>query len=207
MNGAYEISPTPKAAGQSRSPPFAASFASYPNGTDFFDAYSPVFSTLYSQIWWAGLDPQPIPAAVAQRYAGGKIMAVVGFEVDQVMILANGTEISVPISVAYNHHFDGQMNNGKKSRLEKIVDPADPRLAGLEAMGGHRAGFQPWVATELEPGVGGAPTSLRLGGGNGGEYRRTWHGYPPGYVQVIESPTEVQITPMQVRLREQWCVL
>ena len=34
---------------------------------------------------------------------------------------------------------------------------------------------------------------------NGGEMRMSYHGYPKGYAQVIESPNEFQVTPMQVR--------
>ena len=39
----------------------------------------------------------------------------------------DGKEISVPINAAYNHHFDGMLNNGKKSRLERL-QANDPRL-------------------------------------------------------------------------------
>ena len=37
----------------------------------------------------------------------GKTMAVVGFEVDQVF--KGETDVSVPINVAYNHHFEREM--------------------------------------------------------------------------------------------------
>jgi hypothetical protein len=123
-------------------------------------------------------------------------MAVVGFEVDQVIRTPNGDE-SVPINAAYNHHFDGQIN-GEKSVFEKL-GANDPRLADLRAEMGHRAGAENiWVARELEPSITGVPTVLRVGGGNGGEYRRTFHGYPPTFVQAVESPTSMQITPMQI---------
>ena len=49
-----------------------------------FDAYSAPFETRYSQVWWAGLPPLPLPGHVVKQFEGGKIMAVVGFEVDQV---------------------------------------------------------------------------------------------------------------------------
>ena len=88
------------------------------------------------------------------------------------------------------------LNNGHKSKLEKLHED-DPRMKDLEIELGHRAGFEPWVATPLVT-DNAFPTSLRLGGGNGGEYRKTFHGYPPNYVQIVESPTESQITPMQI---------
>ena len=39
-------------------------------------------------------------------------MAVVGFEIDQVIVGGNpdGSDLSVPITAAYNHHYDGQYN-------------------------------------------------------------------------------------------------
>merc|ERR1711871_1687971 len=35
-------------------------------------------------------------------------------------------------------------------------------------------------------------------GGNGGEYRKSFHGYSPGYAQLIDSPQSIYITPMQI---------
>ena len=34
--------------------------------------------------------------------------------------------------------------------------------------------------------------------GNGGESRKSFHGYPDGFAQLLESPTQWHITPMQV---------
>merc|ERR1719463_474804 len=34
--------------------------------------------------------------------------------------------------------------------------------------------------------------------GNGGEYRKTYHGFAPGHVLVVDSPTQLQVTPMQI---------
>ena len=54
-------------------------------------------------------------SALVERYAGGKAMAIVGFETDQV--LADGT--SVPISAAYNHHFTATLA-GERAPFERI---------------------------------------------------------------------------------------
>ena len=48
MNGQYFVSPTP--GGAQTQPKFASGFRHYPNGTNYFDVYSPEFSTLYSQV-------------------------------------------------------------------------------------------------------------------------------------------------------------
>ena len=68
--------------------------------------------------------------------------------------------------------------------IQDCTEQGDPRISELQRRSGHGLPTEPYLATELVKGVGGAPTSLRLGGGNGGEYRKTFHGYPPGFVQV-----------------------
>jgi hypothetical protein len=89
---------------------------------------------------------------------------------------------------------------GKKSRLERIVfdGPDDPRIAEIEAKTGHGIPHHAhYVVRDLAPGNA-LPTSAGFSAGNGGEYRMSFHGYAPGFVQVIESPTQFQITPMQI---------
>lgn len=39
-----------------------------------------------------------------------------------------------------------------------------------------------------------APTSQMFSEGNGGESRKSFHGYPNGFAQLIESPTSWHIT-------------
>lgn len=73
--------------------------------------------SVYVQVFWTGLDPVPLPADIVARY-DGRGMAVVGFECDQVRKTPQG-DVSVPLDVAYNHHFESSMV-GKKSKLERI---------------------------------------------------------------------------------------
>ena len=54
-----------------------------------------------------------------------------------------------------------------------------------------------WVAEEHAPSASGLPTSAMFSDGNGGEYRKSYHGFAPGYAIVVDSPTELQISPMQ----------
>ena len=51
----------------------------------------------YSQVWWASLPPVDLPADVVKAF-DGRTMAIVGFEIDQVMPGKgpNGTDLSVP---------------------------------------------------------------------------------------------------------------
>lgn len=197
MNGEYLLSQTPGA--ERTRELFPRNFRDYPRGVNYFDVYSPTISTLYSQVYWKGFPPVDLPADVVERYKGGKVMAVVGFELDQVRRTAGG-DVSVPINMAYNHHFESHMA-GAGSRLEKIVfdGPNDPRRLKYEAHGhGHGVNDEIWIAREVTPSANGFPTSQSFGAGNGGESRKTFHGYPPGYSQVIESPEQFQITPMQI---------
>lgn len=48
-------------------------------------------------------------------------MAIIGFETDQVIRTASG-DVSVPINVAYNHHFECTIS-GSGSRFEKVAVP------------------------------------------------------------------------------------
>jgi hypothetical protein len=148
LNGPYEISPTPR--GARSQPDFAKSFAAYGKGVKYFDAYSAPFETLYSQVWWAGLAPLPLPKHVVEEFEGGKIMAVVGFEVDQVIRGSDGADdLSVPITAAYNHHYSGTLNNGRKSLLEKLR-AGDRRIEDLQRSMGHGAGFEQWRGVQKD---------------------------------------------------------
>ena len=53
-------------------------------------------------------------------------------------------------------------------------------------------------AREVAPSATGQPTSAQFSSGNGGEYRKTFHGFAPGHALVIDSPTAFQVTPMQI---------
>ena len=63
-------------------------------------------------------------------------MAVVGFEVDQVLKdpHGDGNDVSVPINVVYNHHFESNMKGANAEfELIKFTGPDDPRIAELSA--------------------------------------------------------------------------
>jgi hypothetical protein len=110
-----------------------------------------------------------------------------------------GLPHGVPINAAYNHHFTVTLA-GSKSVLERVEfsGPDDPRRQEFGGSQGHGLPDVVYRARELEPGVGGVATSLGLGGGNGGEYRKTYHGFPAPYARLLESPRRVQFTPMQI---------
>ncbi|EOD20873.1 hypothetical protein EMIHUDRAFT_469884, partial [Emiliania huxleyi CCMP1516] len=198
MNGEYPLSKTPggKASHIKR-------FADYPGGVESFEVYSPPMTTLYSQVWWSPLPPVDLPADIVRRY-NGTAMALVGWEVDQVRRTSEGVEKSVPMSASYNHHWDSWLI-GAEARVRKVSlsGPDDPAAADLA---GRRSGCGaelPWdqpqyVVEGPEWSVRGHPTHAALTSGNGGEFRKTLHGFAPGYALVVDSPAQLQITPMNI---------
>lgn len=44
----------------------------------------------------------------------------------------------------------------------------------------------------------GGPASCVLHEGNGGEFRKSFHGYPKGFAQLVDSPEEFVLQPMQI---------
>ena len=107
-------------------------------------------------------------AAVSQQ-------AVVGFEIDQVMPTPDG-DVSVPINVVYNHHFESNMA-GAGAKFVKVAVGKDetPQMHG-----GHGApnNNETWVVRPTNPASAkvGARSSVGFGGANGGEYRKSFHG-------------------------------
>ena len=82
--------------------------------------------------------------------------------------------------------------------------PEDPRARELLKQSGHgRLAYEQPQYMVVEPEI--TDTSLPNGGtsaqfasANGGEYRKTYHGFTPGTALVINSPTAFQLSPMQI---------
>ncbi|KAH8060775.1 hypothetical protein JL721_8992 [Aureococcus anophagefferens] len=126
--------------------------------------------------------------------------AITGYEMDMVMVSpldAPGqhpeNDVSAPINWAYNHHYEAWMT-GKYSELRKIEhpDPADLTFHGspktLELVEADGA------ATRRDASPSGSPRATA-------ESRKSFHGYPDGYAQLIGSPDAWHIEPMQIDTR------
>ena len=85
---------------------------------------------------------------------------------------------------------------GKNSDMREMdKDEADAAgLRGHLLSGGQRV----WVPVEHTPSASGNPTSALFDDGNGGEYRKTFHGYASPFAQIVESPKTVHGTAMQI---------
>ena len=77
---------------------FSTEFAN--ESPEYFDVYAEV-KTRYSQVYWTRSPNLPLPKDIVERFEG-KVMAITGYEVDQVMKTPDGDK-SVPIYNAYNH--------------------------------------------------------------------------------------------------------
>jgi hypothetical protein len=188
MNGDYLLAPTPNAGKTS----WSTRFEDYPGGVESFTFYSDKVSSTYGEVFWTGLPQIPLPADIVKRFKG-KGMAVVGFEVDQVRQTPEG-DVSLPITHAYNHHY-GATLLGAGSRMERV--PYDPNDGGRTTLLSPEPGWDR-IPVEHTPSAAGLPTSLWCGYSNGGEYRKSYHGLPAPYVQVVESPHAFDMSPMQI---------
>merc|ERR1719348_1759266 len=186
MNGDYIISN----ANPSSEQPWSGDYSKYED-VEFFDVYSPPIFTRYGEVFWTMMDPVPLDKDLVARFEG-KTMAIVGYETDQVMRTESG-DVSVPITWAYNHHYCAYLI-GTKSEIRLLAGQA----AYDRGMNTHGAEFHyhSFMKDEYDiPGVESeVPTSQFFSEGNGGEFRKSYHGYP----KLIESPTTFHIQPMQI---------
>ncbi|CAB9505419.1 Stress up-regulated Nod 19 [Seminavis robusta] len=175
--------------------------------SEYFDVYSPPIRSKYSEVFWTGMDPVPIPQNIVDRFRN-QTMAIVGYEVDQVRVdSATGKEVPVPITHAYNHHYVATMHNSKKGRVvqkklsQEELDAMEPhhRATMMSHGSDHFVTFEYHNQDDeaYESGAATSPITV-FSEANGGEMRLSYHGYPHGYAQLIHSPDTFRVTPMQI---------
>ena len=90
---------------------------------------------------------------------------------------------------------------GSYSELRRV--PADPfDMSAHGAPTKWKLFDLPTAALRSDPSI---PTSQLFSEGNGGESRKSFHGYPKGYAQLVEGPNLWHITPMQIDTRNRDC--
>ena len=151
---------------------------------EYFDVYSPPITSKYAEVYWTMMDPVKLPDYIIERFKL-KLMAIVGYESDQVF--PNGQ--SVPITWAYNHHYEAYLRSGVSNFYKVEIDHND--------YGQYNHGAkQLWKLNNSLP-----FSSLFFSEANGGEFRQSFHGYPRNYAQLIRSPRYFNIQPMQIDTR------
>eukprot|EP00854_Cymbomonas_tetramitiformis_P024993 gene24993-30473_t len=171
---------------------------------DHFDVYGEV-RTKYSQVYWTRNTPINLPPELVERFKG-KVMAITGYEVDQVTHsgpMVGSTTVgdvlggfscypdcadsdkSVPIYHAYNHHYFGWLTgaDAEMVELEETTRAPNPTRTAFRDAPGKRHKF---------------PTSIVFKENPGGEYRKSYHGYPSGFAQLLHSPSQWVVEPMQI---------
>ena len=196
LNGEYLMQRTPhQGAGN-----WSTNFSEYPGGVEYFEVYAGPVTSTYAEVFWTALPEVDLPVDVVARF-DGKAMAVVGFEIDQVRRLdANDStkDVSVPINIAYNHHYGANMHGkGTVRGWERITAYNASDTSRIAHHPSPKPGFRE-VAKVLEPNREGYPSSFVFGYSNGGEFRKTYHGLAPPYAQIIGSPQRIAMSPMQV---------
>merc|ERR1719473_1701897 len=93
-------------------------------GYEYFDIWAPEIAAAYGEVFWTDQGEVPLPPEIVKRFEG-KVIAIQGYEQDQVMVSPQGKpglnpekDVSVPINWAYNHHYCAWMV-GKSAHLEK----------------------------------------------------------------------------------------
>lgn len=152
---------------------------------EYFDVYSPPITSRYAEVFWTMMEPVNLPDNIVKRFTG-KIMAITGYETDQVF--SDGS--SVPITWAYNHHYEAYLRseNSNFFKLDTTVENDNGQF--------NHGAKQTWKVNNTAP-----LSSLFFSEANGGEFRQSFHGYPNNYAQLIRSPKFFNIQPMQIDTR------
>ena len=170
---------------------FSTDLEAMSNGqkVEHFDVYGEV-RTLFSQVYWTLNNPIHLPPTLVERFKGGKIMAITGYEVDQVTHSGpqigstttkkklggfacypdcSETDTSIPLYQAYNHHHFSWLVGANVNQFSR---------------------------------PNGFPTKIVFKENLGGEFRKSYHGYPEGFAQLIESPEFWEVQPMQIDVHD-----
>ena len=172
---------------------FKAEFNMINASSEYFDVYSHPITSKYGEVYWTMMEPVNLPETIVQR-VNDKTIAIVGYEVDQVFLNADGSESPVPITWAYNHHYEAYLRNGKASIMQ-----INPNLRDQTDIGQFNHGQKAeWKIRNFSET---SQNSLFFSEANGGEFRASFHGYPNGYAQLLDSPLYFDLQPMQIDTR------
>lgn len=202
----YAISNTPYSTPNWQGTPgnYSINFNKNVKGTvEHFDVYGEVRSR-YSQVYWTRNNPIALPPALVERFKG-KVMVITGYEIDQVThadvpenssthgdVLGgfscypdcSASDKSIPIYHQYNHHYFSWLVNADAEVYHSDTPSLfpNPTYTAIRERA-HNYNY---------------PTNIVFKENPGGEFRKSYHGYPSGFGQFIFSPTQWIVEPMQV---------
>jgi hypothetical protein len=171
----------------------------------YVDVYTPLISSLYSQVQWSTHNV-PLPTDFVQEF-DGRVVNIVGYEFDIIRpkdptapCVSSTSDkplpcerTSVPNFEQYNHHYSNQLF-GKGTSLVKTGIPS-----AIGAMAGHTgkvAGYEIVTDEDEAPANPRAKSELLMMFGNGAESKHTIKYMPKGFGCLLGSPTYNSITPM-----------
>ena len=171
--------------------PFSTNLEATSSGqkVEHFDVYGEV-KTLFSQVYWSLNNPIHLPPALVERFKDGKIMAITGYEVDQVT--HSGPQIG---------------STSTKKKLGGFAcypdcSETDTSIPSYHAYNHHHFSWLVGANVKQFSRPHGFPTKIVFKENLGGEFRKSYHGYPEGFAQLIESPEFWEIQPMQIDVHD-----
>lgn len=179
---------------------FSPIFNNIHKNVDYFDVYSPPITSKYAETYWTMMDPVTLPPNIVKRF-NNKVMAIVGYESDQVFHDSNDiygkNDISVPITWAYNHHYEAYLRNAD-TQIVRNYNKNDNDNGQY-----NHGAKQSWIVilNNSDTIQTKYPNNAFFSEANGGEFRASFHGYPKNYAQLIYSPKFFDIQPMQIDTR------
>ena len=174
---------------------FSTNFNDITPDVEFFDVYSPPITSRYGDVYWTMMPEIPLLKEIVTRF-DNKVMAITGYEMDQVMVHPDGTEEPIPCFWSYNHHYVSHLK-GANSKMIKVENK--PKYDMWEFSHGHES--YKFVTINETLTLKNIPTSQLFSSANGGESRGSFHGYPYNKAQLIHSPKSFYIQPMQIDTR------
>ena len=174
---------------------FSTNFTDITPDAEFFDVYSPPITSRYGDVYWTMMPEIPLSKEIVSRF-NNKVMAITGYEMDQVIVHPDGTEEPIPCFWSYNHHYVSHLQ-GANSKMIKVENK--PKYDMWEFSHGHES--YKFITINESDTPNNIATSQLFSSANGGESRGSFHGYPYNKAQLIHSPKSFYIQPMQIDTR------
>ena len=105
---------------------FSTNFTDITPEAEFFDVYTPSITSKYADVYWTMMPEIPLSKEIVSRF-NNKVMAITGYEMDQVIVHPNGMEESIPCFWSYNHHYVAHLQ-GANSKMIKLKTPSNNEM-------------------------------------------------------------------------------